>query len=102
MQGGDNKIMTVRKEPVSLGYERLAYQAGVYPDLALFVSTRGWPQFVAETTNDERHYLILYYVSQRQAFACRTLRDNPRAVEFAGPYPITEREQKVLKQIDSQ
>ncbi len=91
-----DQIMLVREEPPSFGYERLQTQAASYPDLALFVKKHGTPDFLAETGNWERHYFILYYLSSRQAFACRTRPDNRRSVEFAGPYPITSGEYKLL------
>ncbi len=88
--------MLVREEPPSFGYQRLASQSGVYPDLGFFVNKRGLPNFIAETGNQNRKYFILYYLSDREAFACRTSVENREAVEFAGPYPITEREFKLL------
>ncbi len=91
-----DQIMLVRKEPPSFGYQRLQSQAGSYPDLAMFVAKHGTPDFLAETGNWERHYFILYYLESRQAFACRTRSDNHQAVEFAGPYPITAGEYKLL------
>lgn len=91
-----NQIMLVRKEPPSFGYQRLSSQAGVYPDLGYFVSEHGVPNFLAETGNRERHYFILYYLEDREAFACRTRSGNRGAVEFAGPYPITDREFRML------
>lgn len=92
----DNQIMLVRKEPPSFGFHRLTIQSRVYPDLALFITQKGLPDFLAETHNSDRHYFILYYLSDRQAFACRTRTPGSRTVEFAGPYPVTDREYKVL------
>ena len=92
----NDQIMLVREEPPSFGYQRLRSQAAVYPDLGLFVSMHGNPNFLAETANRERHYFILYYLSRRQAFACRTRPGMRNAVEFAGPYPITDREYRLL------
>ncbi|MEO5714693.1 MAG: hypothetical protein ABIT37_14495 [Luteolibacter sp.] len=92
-----DQIMLVRKEPPSFGYQRLQTQAGSYPDLAVFVTKHGNPDFLAETGNWERRYFILYYLESRQAFACRTRSENHKAVEFAGPYPITPGEYKLLK-----
>lgn len=92
----DNQIMLVRKEPPSFGFQRLTIQSRVYPDLALFVTQKGLPDFLAETRNSDRHYFILYYLSDREAFACRTRTPGSRTVEFAGPYPVTDREYKVL------
>jgi hypothetical protein len=91
-----DQIMLVRREPPSFGYRRLSTQATVHPDLRVFIGQRGLPDFLAETGNSERHYFILYYLKNRQAFACRTRAGDKQAVEFAGPYPITDREFKVL------
>jgi hypothetical protein len=91
-----DQIMLVRSEPPSFGYYRLASQSQAYPDLAVFVASRGLPDFLAETGKSDRHYFILYYLKKRQAFACRTRTGSREAVEFAGPYPITDREYKVL------
>ena len=88
--------MLVRNDPPSFGYQRLVSQAHAYPDLGLFVTKHGVPDFLAETGNRERRYFILYYLKQRHAFACRTHSGDSRAVEFAGPYPITDGEYKLL------
>lgn len=91
-----DQIMLVRAEPPSLGHRRLVSQSGVYPDLGIFLGQRGAPDFVAETNSGDRHYLILYYLDRREAYACRTKAPRTREVEFAGPYAITEREFKTL------
>ena len=93
----DDRIMLVRAEPPSFGYHRLMLQARIYPDLSLFLAQRGRPGFIAEISNRGRHYLILYYLNEHQAFACRTKGASSREVEFAGPYPITAREYKTLE-----
>jgi hypothetical protein len=91
-----DQIMLVRQEPPSFGYQRLATQTVVYPDLGIFVSQHGVPNFLAETGNSDRRYFILYYLNDREAFACRTRSGRTAGVEFAGPYPITDREFKLL------
>ncbi|MGL5016727.1 MAG: hypothetical protein ACRDBP_01220 [Luteolibacter sp.] len=90
-----DQIMLVRAEPPSFGYHRLAYQSQVYPDLAVFVRKHGLPDFLAETGERGRQYFILYYLAERKAFACRTT-SAEHSVEFAGPYPITAREFRLL------
>ncbi len=70
-------------------------QSRIHPDLALFMKQKSLPDFLAETHNRSRHYLILYYLAKREAFACRT-QAGGRSVEFAGPYPITDREFNTL------
>jgi hypothetical protein len=91
-----NQIMLVRKEPISFGYQRLEVQSLVYPDLKLFISKHGLPDFLAETGTQNRQYFILYYLDQRKAFACRTPAGSRNSIEFAGPYPITDREYRLL------
>jgi hypothetical protein len=91
-----NQIMLVRSDPPSFGYRRLAVQASIHPDIQVFIGQRGLPDFLAETGNKQRQYFILYYLKDREAFACRTRAGDKQAVEFAGPYPITDSESKVL------
>ncbi len=91
-----DQIMLVRKEPPSFGYQRLEMEARGYPDLAVFVAKRGLPDFLAETDDRERHYFILYYLKERHAYACRTHQGDKRALEFAGPYPVTDGEFRLL------
>lgn len=93
----NDRIMLVRAEPASFGHRRLLMQARLYPDLSIFIGKRGLPGFLAELSNRDRHYLILYYLEDRQAFACRTRGAGTREVEFSGPYPITAREYKTLE-----
>lgn len=91
-----DQIMLVRADPPSFGHRRLMTQMDEYTDIALFVRQRGIPDFLAETGSDDRRYFIFYYLNDRQAFACRTRLGTPTAVEFAGPYPVTEREFRLL------
>ncbi len=91
-----DQIMLVRSEPPSFGFQRLATQSRVFPDMELFVSQHGLPNFLAEMGNKDRRYFILYYLKDREAFACRTRSGNGKAVEIAGPYPITVREFHLL------
>ncbi|MEO8616935.1 MAG: hypothetical protein ABI600_17480 [Luteolibacter sp.] len=91
-----DQIMLVRKSPPSFGYQRLVTQCHAYPDIGFFTKKHGIPDFLAETGNQERRYFILYYLHARHAFACRTRSASGQAVEFAGPYPITNGEYKLL------
>ena len=91
-----DQIMLVRQEPSSFGFRRLQSQSQVYPDLGLFVVQKGLPDFLAETGDQSRHYLILYYLGAREAFACRTRPGHAAALEFAGPYPVTAGEFRLL------
>ena len=91
-----DQIMLVRKDPPSFGFHRLETQSAIYPDIRFFVAKHGLPDFLAETGNGDRKYFILYYLKDRKAFACRTRVENRQTVEFAGPYPITEKEYRLL------
>lgn len=94
-----DQMMYVRENPPTFGYQRLVTLMREHPDLATFVSQRGMPDFLAETGDRSQHYMILYYLSRRQAFACRTISRRSNAVEFAGPYPITDGEMEKLEGI---
>ena len=92
-----NQMMFIRREPPTFGYYRLTLLSKAYPDLAYFVEKKGDPDFLAETNNRSRDYFILYYLKARHAYACRTRPGQGRAIEFAGPYPITEKEHRLLQ-----
>lgn len=94
-----DQMMFVRSDPPTFGYQRLITGMRDHPDLATFVNQRGLPDFLAETGDRSQRYKILYYLSKRQAFACRTVSSRSSAVEFAGPYPITDGEFKTLDEI---
>ena len=91
-----DRIMMVRKSPPTFGYQRLLDHCRTYPDFDVFVRREGVPDFLAETRNDGRQYMILYYLPRRQAYACRAHAGRGRGIEFSGPYPITPGEFKVL------
>ena len=57
------------------------------------------PDFLAETSNRGRSYYILYYLKNRQAFASRTRAGQGKSLEFAGPYPVTDKEFETLDAI---
>jgi hypothetical protein len=92
-----NQIMHVSKQSESFGYYRLTTLAEIYPDLEFFVRKRGDPDFLAETSNAGRHYLIVYYLAERQAYASRPRIGSRKSLEFAGPYPITPKEVSILE-----
>lgn len=94
-----DRIMLVREAPETLGHRRLVYQSAAHPDLGNFLKGKGLPDFIAETSTDDRQYLILYYLDSRRAFACRTRRSPGTVIDFAGPYPITDQETKLLRQL---
>lgn len=97
----NDRIMLVRQEPPTLGHHRLVRQSHLYPDLDDFLKLKGLPDFLAETSNDGQHYLILYYLDRTEAWAARTRRSTRRVMEFAGPYPITANEKKLLRDLKS-
>ncbi len=93
------RIMLVRDLPETLGHRRLVYQSAAHPNLDVFLKERGLPDFIAETSSDDRQYLILYYLDSKKAFACRTRRGAGESIDFAGPYTMTDRETKVLREL---
>ncbi len=95
----NDHIMFVRQQPQTFGHQRLNALSSLYPDLALFIRQQGLPDFIAETNKSGNRYLILYYLSSRKAFACRSGPGNSRQVEFSGPYPVTDSEFKTLDAI---
>jgi hypothetical protein len=94
-----NQIMWVDRESQSFGYYRLQSQRRAFPDLEVFLGQKGQPDFLAETSDERRRYFILYYLGPREAFACRTAGTRRDAVEFSGPYPISEREWVMLTKL---
>ncbi len=95
----NDHIMLVREQPVTFGYKRLSALSRIYPDLQVFLAQQGPPDFLAETNKAENHYLILYYLKSRKAFACRSGTGGSREVEFSGPYPVTDREAATLRSL---
>jgi hypothetical protein len=91
-----NQMMLVRRDPPSFGYYRLTSLARIHPDLAFFMEKQGTPDFLAETDAHSRDYFILYYLKERHAFACRSRPGKQESMEFAGPYPVTNKEFKIL------
>jgi len=92
-----DQIMPVIAEPESFGHYRLVSLMRIYPDMGLFVARRGMPEFLAETGNARQLYFILYYPAAMQAYAARTRAPNRKRLEFAGPYPITQKEKRTLE-----
>lgn len=92
----NDQIMLVRKDPPSLGLQRLTNQSGVYPDLGVFLKSRGMPDFLAETNARDRHFLLLYYLGTKQAYACLAKSPSSRQIAFSGPYTMSPRECSLL------
>jgi hypothetical protein len=91
-----NQIMLVRNSPPSLGYQRMEWQLLVHPDLKWFTDRQGLPDFLVETGSVDQQYLILYYLSRHEAYACRPKAGAPQEIEMAGPYPMTDHEYRLL------
>ena len=98
-RAAQDRIMLVRNSPETLGHRRLVYQSAAHPHLDQFLRREGLPDFIAETSSDDRQYLILYYLDSRNAFACRTRRGTGEEIHFAGPYTMTKSETAVLRQL---
>jgi len=95
----NDHIMFVREDPQTFGHKRLTALAEIYPDLGIFLSQQKYPDFVAETNKSGNRYLILYFLSSREAYACRSGDGDSRQVEFSGPYPVTDGEFATLDQL---
>jgi hypothetical protein len=98
-RAAQDRIMLVRNAPETLGHRRLVYQSAAHPHLNDFLHRQGFPDFIAETSSDDRQYLILYYLDSRNAFACRTRRGGTDEIQFAGPYTMTKSETAVLREL---
>jgi len=97
-----NRMMLVRETPDTLGYRRLIAKSQESGDLKIFIDQTGMPDFLAEANNDDREYLIFYYLKRHQAFACRTKGGIGGGVEFSGPYAMTPGEMKMLTEAKKQ
>lgn len=91
-----DRIMLVRTQPETLGHRRITHQAHTHPDLDVFLRSHGLPDFIAETSNDDRQYLILYYLREAVAWAGRSRRILGAPMDFAGPYPLKDSEIRLL------
>lgn len=92
-----DKMMLVREKPSTFGYYRLKSLIRSYPDIGVFVEDYGAPDFMAETKHEKFEYLIFYYLEKREAYVCK-VRFKTRQAQFAGPYPITDREVEILNE----
>lgn len=96
-KAANNSIMLVQAHPPTLGWKRLQYQSALHPEFHEFLVHLGTPDCIAETTHTQRHYLILYYLKKRQAYSFRNdTRSVSKPIEVAGPYPISEKEHRLL------
>lgn len=95
-------MMLVRESPETTGYRKLKIRVQQSEDLQIFIQKKGLPDFLAEASNGGRDYLIFYYLKQHQAYACRMKGKRGENVEFAGPYPMTDGEWKLLNGVKSQ
>lgn len=93
----NDSIMLVIENPATLGWKRLQYHATLHPEFRAFIDKLGTPDCIAETTQSQRHYMILYYLDQRKAYSFRNdTRRVSKPIEVAGPYPITDKEYRLL------
>ncbi len=95
----DNSIMLVIDQPPTLGYKRLQSHCAIHPEFSQLLEELGQPDCLAESTQEDQHYMILYYLNQRHAFSCRTNAKRSSAVmQFSGPYPVSDKEFRTLTQ----
>ncbi len=100
-RAAQDRIMLVRNAPETLGHRRLAYQSTAHPSLRGFLRDEGLPDFIAETSSEDRQYMILYYLDSMSAYSCRTRRGATLPVDVAGPYKMTKRETAVLRELQT-
>jgi hypothetical protein len=95
----NNSMMLVIDQPPTLGYKRLQSHRAIHPEFAQLLEELGQPDCIAESTQEDQHYMILYYLNQRHAFSCRTNAKRSSAMmQFSGPYPISDKEFNTLTQ----
>ncbi|TAE75045.1 MAG: hypothetical protein EAZ65_03280 [Verrucomicrobia bacterium] len=94
-----DRIMLVRTTPETLGHRRLIHQSNAHPDLDQFLKRKGFPDFIAEASSEDRQYLILYYLDSSLAFSGRTRRSPGTRMDFDGPYPMTGHECSLLREL---
>lgn len=100
-RAAQDRIMLVRNAPETLGHRRLVYQSAAHPSLRVFLRDEGLPDFIAETSSEDRQYMILYYLDSMSAYSCRTRRGTSLPVDVAGPYKMTKRETAVLRELQN-
>ena len=71
----------------------------MFPDLARFLAAKGQPDFIAETSKDQQHYLVLYFLDRSEAWACRSKRSADQFIEFGGPYAVSRHELRMLRDL---
>ena len=100
-RAAQDRIMLVRNAPETLGHRRLVYQSAAHPSLRVFLRDEGLPDFIAETSSEDRQYMILYYLDSMSAYSCRTRRGADLPVDVAGPYKMTKREPPLLRELQN-
>ena len=100
-RAAQDRIMLVRNAPETLGHRRLVYQSAAHPSLRVFLRDEGLPDFIAETSSEDRLYMILYNLDSMSAYSCRTRRGADLPVDVAGPYKMTKRETAVLRELQN-
>jgi hypothetical protein len=96
----NDSIMIVDSSPATLGWKRLQYFTTLHPEFGTFLKQFGTPDCIAETTHSRQHYLVAYYLNNRQAYS---FRNNTKAIsqpiEVAGPYPMSPKEYRLLRSL---
>lgn len=100
LSGMDEGIFPVQQESSTQGYRMICSLSGKYPELDLFLKTRGLPGFVAQTAHHSSQYLIMYYLKERKAYVCKGETAFPQHANLIGPFPIKDGEIEILKTIE--
>jgi hypothetical protein len=94
--GGHNQMMLVRQNPPSYGYQRMQVLGEIHQEIQVFLKVKNVPDFFAETFNTGEQYCLFYYLGKRHAYICRITGTGAKKVRFSGPYPVTDKELKLL------
>lgn len=96
----NDSIMIIDSSPATLGWKRLQYFTTLHPEFGTFLGQFGTPDCIAETTHSRQHYLIAYYLHNRQAYSFRnSTKAMSQPIEIAGPYPMSPKEYRLLRKL---
>lgn len=98
---GTKDRMVLVNSPNSYGHRRLVELSRSYPVLDSFIKNKGFPRYLAETSNSRNRYLIMYYPNQRKAYVCRGGLGRSNHAEFIGPITIKDSEMVKLRRLEN-
>lgn len=95
------KILQVRSQPASLGFNRLGYHSAVYPGMAKFLHANGYPDYLVEDKTFSSRQLVMFYVKPNKAylFQMKESIGGPK-LKVTGPEPIGKQTRALFEAID--